>query len=133
MKLYSTVVAMLIALNAHAEKYMIYWDGDPNITNYSIEQSNIETGFGTMKRFGSVKEGTQEYTVDLANGLSYTIKIRGYDNFGNVVESNTLVIKTKKDKPAPRVKPLFIKARKVEETLDELPVINLPAGPKRRD
>jgi len=86
-----------------------------------------------MKRFGTVKEGTQEYTVDLANGLSYTIKIRGYDNFGNVVESNTLVIKTKKDKPAPKVKPLVIKARRLEEELDELPIINLPTGSRRRN
>ena len=127
------LLALLLAVNLQAEKYVIYWDGDPDITNYSIEQSNIETGFGTMKRFGTVKEGTQEYTVDLANGLSYTIKIRGYDNFGNVVESNTLVIKTKKDKPAPKVKPLVIKARRLEEELDELPVINLPTGSKRRD
>ena len=106
------LLALLLAINVQAEKYVIYWDGDPDITNYSIEQSNVETGFGTMKRFGTVKEGTQEYTVDLANGLSYTIKIRGYDNFGNVVESNTLVIKTKKDKPAPKIKPLVIKARR---------------------
>lgn len=127
------LLALLLAVNVQAEKYVIYWDGDPDITNYSIEQSNIETGFGTMKRFGTVKEGTQEYTVDLANGLSYTIKIRGYDNFGNVVESNTLVIKTKKDKPAPKVKPFVIKARRLEEELDELPVINLPTGSKRRN
>ena len=127
------LLALLLAVNVQAEKYVIYWDGDPDITNYSIEQSNIETGFGTMKRFGTVKEGTQEYTVDLANGLSYTIKIRGYDNFGNMVESNTLVIKTKKDKPAPKVKPLVIKARRLEEELDELPIINLPTGSRRRD
>lgn len=127
------LLALLFAVNVQAEKYVIYWDGDPDITNYSIEQSNIETGFGTMKRFGTVKEGTQEYTVDLANGLSYTFKIRGYDNFGNVVESNTLVIKTKKDKPAPKVKPFVIKARRLEEELDELPVINLPTGSKRRN
>ena len=127
------LLALLLAINVQAEKYVIYWDGDPDITNYSIEQSNIETGFGTMKRFGTVKEGTQEYTVDLANGLSYTIKIRGYDNFGNMVESNTLVIKTKKGKPAPKVKPLVIKARRLEEELDELPIINLPTGSRRRD
>ena len=127
------LLALLLAVNVQAEKYVIYWDGDPDITNYSIEQSNIETGFGTMKRFGTVKEGTQEYTVDLANGLSYTIKIRGYDNFGNVVESNTLVIKTKKDKPTPKVKPLVIKARRLEEELDELPIINLPTGSRRRN
>ena len=127
------LITLLLAINVQAEKYVIYWDGDPDITNYSIEQSNIETGFGTMKRFGTVKEGTQEYTVDLANGLSYTIKIRGYDNFGNVVESNTLVIKTKKDKPTPKVKPLVIKARRLEEELDELPIINLPTGSKRRN
>ena len=127
------LLALLLAVNVQAEKYVIYWDGDPDITNYSIEQSNIETGFGTMKRFGTLKQGTQEYTVDLANGLSYTIKIRGYDNFGNVVESNTLVIKTKKDKPAPKVKPLVIKARRLEEELDELPIINLPTGSKRRN
>jgi len=127
------LLALLLAINVQAEKYVIYWDGDPDITNYSIEQSNVETGFGTMKRFGTVKEGTQEYTVDLANGLSYTIKIRGYDNFGNVVESNTLVIKTKKDKPAPKIKPLVIKARRLEEELDELPIINLPTGSRRRN
>ena len=127
------ILSLLLAINVQAEKYVIYWDGDPDITNYSIEQSNIETGFGTMKRFGTVKEGTQEYTVDLANGLSYTIKIRGYDNFGNVVESNTLVIKTKKDKPAPKIKPLVIKARRLEEELDELPIINLPTGSRRRN
>ena len=127
------LLALLLAINVQAEKYVIYWDGDPDITNYSIEQSNIETGFGTMKRFGTVKEGTQEYTVDLANGLSYTIKIRGYDNFGNVVESNTLVIKTKEDKPAPKIKPLVIKARRLEEELDELPIINLPTGSRRRN
>jgi len=126
------IIALLCALavNVQAEKYVIYWDGDPDITNYSIEQSNIETGFGTMKRFRTVKEGTQEYTIDLANGLSYTIKIRGYDNFGNVVESNTLVIKTKKDKPAPKVKPFVIKARKVEE--DDQPLtIDIPARSRR--
>ena len=127
------LLALLLAINVQAEKYVIYWDGDPDITNYSIEQSNIETGFGTMKRFGTVKEGTQEYTVDLANGLSYTIKIRGYDNFGNVVESNTLVIKTKKDKPAPKIKPLVIKARRLEEELNEPLIINLPSDKKRRD
>ena len=56
--------------------------------------------------------------------------MRGYDNFGNVVESNTLVIKTKKDKPAPKVKPFVIKARKVEE--DDQPLtIDIPA-PSRR-
>ena len=127
------LLAMLLAINVQAEKYEIYWDGDPDIISYSIEQSNVETGFGTMKRFGSVKQGTQQYTVDLAAGLTYTIKIRGYDNFGNVVESNTLVIKTKKDKPTPKVKPLVIKARRLEEELDELPIINLPTGSKRRN
>jgi len=119
-------------LNCYAEKYVIYWDGDPNITDYSIEQSNIETGFGTMKRFGNIKEGTQEYTVDLAAGLTYTIKIRGYDNFGNMVESNTLTIKTRKEKPTPTVKPLIIKARKVEE--DDQPInVNVPTRTRRRD
>lgn len=119
-------------LNCNADKYVIYWDGDPNITDYSIEQSNIETGFGTMKRFGNIKEGTQEYTVDLAAGLTYTIKIRGYDNFGNMVESNTLTIKTRKEKPTPTVKPFIIKARKVEE--DDQPInVNVPTRTRRRD
>ena len=115
MKIYTILLTTLLALSVQAERYVIYWDGDPNITNYSIDVSNIETGFGTMKRFGTVSEGTQEYPVELGAGLSYTIKIIGYDNFGNQSISNTLVIKTKKDKPAPRTKPLIIKARKAEE------------------
>ena len=73
------IIALLCALavNVQAEKYVIYWDGDPDITNYSIEQSNIETGFGTMKRFGTVKEGTQEYIVDLANGYLILLRSEG--------------------------------------------------------
>jgi len=35
------LLALLLAVNVQAEKYVIYWDGDPDITNYSIEQSNI--------------------------------------------------------------------------------------------
>lgn len=127
------LLTMLLAINVQAEKYEIYWDGDPDIISYSIEQSNVETGFGTMKRFGSVKQGTQQYTVDLAAGLTYTIKIRGYDSFGNIVESNTLTIRTKKETPAPKLKPFVIKARRIEEKLDEPLTINLPSDPKRRN
>lgn len=118
----------------YGEKYMIYWNGDPDITSYSIEQTNIESGVGTMKRFGVIVGGTQEYPVNLLNGLTYTIKIIGYDNFGNQSISNVLTIKTKKDKPDPVMKPLIIKARKVlEGAPDESITINLPSGKKRRN
>jgi len=71
------LLALLLAVNVQAEKYVIYWDGDPDITNYSIEQSNIETGFGTMKRFGTVKEGTQEYTVTWLTVYLILLRLEG--------------------------------------------------------
>lgn len=103
---------LLIAINVQAEKYTIYWDSNPDITEYFMNTVCLETGFGTIKRFGSINSDTIEYTVDLLDGMTYNIMIRGFQSNGGWVDSNKLTIKTKKAPVMKKTAAPVIKVRK---------------------
>ena len=113
MKTYTILLSMLLALSVQAEKYTIYWNEDKNVTDYSVDITCIETGFGTLKRFTS--SGNPEYTVELPDGLTYNIKVIAYSSDSIPAVSNTLVIRTKRPTPQVKAKAPVIRAKRVED------------------
>lgn len=96
-------------LNINAETYTIQWRHNDEVQNYSMDVGCIETGFSSIKRFSGDKSW---FDVELSAGLSYRIVLYAYGKDGSRAESNVLVIKTLKEKPAPKLKAPEIKAIK---------------------
>ena len=97
------------ALTINAETYTIQWQHNDKVQNYSMDVGCIETGFSSIKRFSGDKSW---FDVDLSAGLSYRIVLYAYDKDGSRAESNVLIIKTLKEKTAPKLKAPEIKAIK---------------------
>jgi len=129
MKTYTILLSMLVALSVQAEKYTIYWYEDKEVTDYSVDITCVETGFGTLKRFAS--SGNPEYTVELPDGLTYNIKVIAYSSDSIPAVSNTLVIRTKRPTPQVKAKEPVIRAKRVEDE----PIVDsiIPARKQRRD
>ena len=113
MKIKTTLLLMLLALSVQAEKYTIYWTNDETVSDYSVDITCVETGFGTLKRFANV--GVPEYTVELPDGLTYNIKVIAYSSDSIPAVSNTLVIRTKRPTPQVKAKAPIIRAKRVED------------------
>jgi hypothetical protein len=113
MKIKTTLLSMLLALSVQAEKYTIYWTNDETVSDYSVDITCVETGFGTLKRFANV--GVPEYTVELPDGLTYNIKVIAYSSDSIPAVSNTLVIRTKRPTPQVKAKAPIIRAKRVED------------------
>ena len=113
MKIKTTLLSMLLALSVQAEKYTIYWTNDETVSDYSVDITCVETGFGTLKRFANV--GVPEYTVELPDGLTYNIKVIAYSSDSIPAVSNTLVIRTKRPTPQVKAKAPVIRAKRVED------------------
>lgn len=103
------LLLLLGALRLSAETYTIQWQHNDKVQNYSMDVGCIETGFSSMKRFSGDKSW---FDVELSAGLSYRIVLYAYGKDGSRAESNVLIIKTLKEKPAPKLKALEIQAIK---------------------
>ena len=129
MKTKTILLSMLLALSVQAEKYTIYWTNDETVSDYSVDITCVETGFGTLKRLANV--GVPEYTVELPDGLTYNIKVIAYSSDSIPAVSNTLVIRTKRPTPQVKAKAPIIRAKRVEDE----PIVDsiVPARKQRRD
>lgn len=113
MKTKTILLSMLLALSVQAEKYTIYWTNDETVSDYSVDITCVETGFGTLKRLANI--GVPEYTVELPDGLTYNIKVVAYSSDSIPAVSNTLVIRTKRPTPQVKAKAPIIRAKRVED------------------